>query len=545
MIAGWFYLSLSIQVMKKIIVIVTVLFAAIITMAYLYFSRLNTERKNSDSGLHAAVVNSAVVFSFQNDKSVLDLLKSQPLFPEIIGQENYAELSSLKANLLSIPAVKSLIDQQSIYISLVAADNKKIDLLYTTQISPEATAEQLMPALKSAKILIEQQQLLTKLTLADSSVYYLGVKNKVLLISSSSKPVLDVMGANFEKTNEFVDYIKSNSRLTKTSLAELYIDFASLPLLLKSTMPGKLTGELSVLKKQNSFAMFVYNYSKDKILLTGTSKTNDKDNYFQLFTDLAPQKITINNILPDNTANYSIFTISDYSRWKTLLSKWFVTQKTDQAVVKTIEQNNNRYHLDLDQVFPKYFKGQMMTFQLSTTEKLGAINLSNGDKTDQLLLELSTDYTEEIRIFRVENLLYAYFGEPFRKFKRPYYTIIDNYMVFANHASTVQSFLNSYKNNRLLINEDDYSYTINLLPNSASISFFIALNHSKNIFRKNIYLPYYSHIISIDGLKDYSSLTYQLNGDNGKFQANVLLSKPQKMTLDSLSTNIDSLIDKP
>ena len=545
MIAGWFYLSLSIQVMKKIIVIVTVLFAAIITMAYLYFSRLNTERKNSDSGLHAAIVNSAVVFSFQNDKSILDILKSQPLFSEIIGQENYAQMTSLKANLLNIPAVKNIIDQQSIYISLIPAGNKKIDLLYTTQIGQEATVDQLLPALRAANVLIEQQQTITKLTLVDSNVYYLGIKDNVLLVSSSSKPVLDVLRAKFEKNNDFATHIKSNSRLNKTSLAELYIDFGRLPLLLKSTMPGKLTGELSILDKQNSFATFVYNYSKDKVLLTGTTKINDADSYYQLFADLEPQKITINNILPDKTANYSIFTVGDYSSWKTSLDQWFVAQKTDKAIIKTIEQINNKYHLDLDQVIPKYFSGQIMTFQLNTTEKLGAINLSNGDKTDQLLLELGTEYNEEIRLFRVENLLYAYFGEPFKKFKRPYYTIIDNYMVFANHASTVQSFLNSYKNNRLLINEDDYSYTINLLPNSASISFFIALNHSTDIFRKHIYLPYYRHIISEDGLKDYASLTYQINGDNGKFQANMLLSKPQEIIPDSLSTSIDSLINMP
>ncbi len=545
MIAACFCLSLYIQVMKRILVVVIVLFTAIITMAYLYFSRLNTERENNDNDLHAAVNNSAVIFSFQNDKSILDILKSQPLFSEIIGEENYNQMVSLKNHLLNVPAINSIIDQQGIYISLVPAENRKIDLLYTTQINQDATITQLLAALKSSRALLQEEKAITRITLTDSSVFYFGVKDNLLLLSSSEKPIRNVIAAKFEKNNEFVAYIKSNSRLSKTSLAELYINFAKLPLLLKSVIPGKLTGELSILNNQNSFASLVYNYSKDKVLLTGTTKANDANNYYQLFAKLVPQKITITNILPINTANYSVFTIDNYANWKPLLDKWLLTQKTDKAIENTTKKINQKYHLDLAQVFPKYFKDQIITFQLNTTERLGAINLSNGDKTDQLLLELSTEYNEEIRLFREENLLYAYFGEPFKKFKRPYYTIIDNYLVFANNASTVQSFLNSYKNNRLLINDKRYSYTINLLPNTACISFFVDIPHSKDIFRQNIFSTYYKHIISENGLKNYSSFTYQLNGDNGKFQTNMLINKNQQINTDSLAINIDSLIIAP
>jgi len=514
-------------------------------MAYLYFSSLNTERKNNDGSIHAAVVNSAVVFSFQNEKSILEILKSQHLFSELIGENNYEQMASLKDHLLSKPRINSLINQQCIYISLIPADKRKIDILYTTQLSPDAAIVQLQAALRTAGVLIEEQKNISKISLADSSVFYLGMKENVLLLSSSKEPVLEAMAAKFDKNNEFVNYIKSNTRISKNSLAELHIDFAALPKLLKSVLPGKLTGELSILDNQNSFASLVYNYSKDKILLTGPTQNNDAHSYYQLFAGLIAQKITLTNILPANTANYSVFTMGNYGNWKPALDKWFVSQKTKEAVDDVIEKHNKKFRLDLNQVFPKYFKDQIMSFQLSTTERLGAINLVNGDKTDQLLLELSTDYDDEIRIFREENILYAYFGEPFKKFKRPYYTIIDNYMVFANNASTVQSFLNSYKNNRLLIDDTDYSSTMNLLPNTASISFFVDLKHSKDIFRRNIYLPYYRHITSKDGLIDYTSFTYQLSGDNGKFQTNVLINKKPEIKPDSLSMGVDSLSQIP
>ena len=545
MFAQCFWLSLPIQVMKKIIFLVIILFAAIITMAYLYFHRLNTERISSDSGLHAAIISSPVVFSFQNDKSVLDILKGQSLFSEIVGQANFTQMISLKEHLLSIPSINALIDQQTIYISLIPAGSKKIDLLYTTQFSQEGDAAQLLSAIKSANIKLMDDRGISKIELTDSSVFYFAIKEKVLLLSENPNPVREVLTSKFEKNNKFADFIKSSSKLSKTSLAELYINFAELPRLLESAIAGKLSGELSPLNDQNAFASFVYNFSNDKILLTGTSIVNDAGNYYQLFTNSAAQKVNITNLLPDNTANYSIFTIADYADWKLKLNKWFESQKTEKVVQNTIERARKQYHLDLDQVFPRYFGNQFITFQLSTAERVGAINLSNGDKTHQLLLELSDEHSDEIRLLKEDNLLYAYFGEPFKKFKKPFYTIIDNYMVFANHASTLQSFLNSYRNNRLLINSQEYIDTINLLPNTVCIEFFLNFKQSRNIFRKNVYLPYYRHLISEDGLKEYSSFTYQLYGENGKFQSNLLINKWHEPNSDSVAVDVDSLANRP
>ncbi|WP_449436981.1 hypothetical protein [Pedobacter steynii] len=145
------------------------------------------------------------------------------------------------------------------------------------------------------------------------------------------------------------------------------------------------------------------------------------------------------------------------------LQNWFTAKKESNRTSSILKNVSQKYHIDANQIFPKYFKDQLITFQLSTTEKIGAINLSNGEKVDQLLLDLSTDYGDGIKLLKEDDLLYVYFGEPFKKFKRPYYIIIDNYMVFANNASTIQSFLNNYKNNRLFINKESYANSVNQL----------------------------------------------------------------------------------
>ncbi|WP_214228156.1 hypothetical protein [Pedobacter sp. B4-66] len=528
--------------MKKILVIVIALFTAIITLAYMYFSGLNTQRENNDSSLYAATVNSGVIFSFQNDKSIFDILKGQNILQEVIGERNYSQLQSIKDYILSAPDLNRIIGKQNIYISLIPGKDKQIDLLYSTQINSEASKNQLINALASAKLQLDSSQKITTITLPDSAVFYLAIKGNLLLLSSAIKPVSNVLSASINDNNKFVQYIKSTSRLTKNSLAEIYINFKDLPLLLKATMPGKLNGELSVLDNRNTFASLIYNFSKEKVLLTGSTQDNELNDYYQLFSTSNAQKTTATNILPENTANYTVFAIENYATWKKNLDAWFTEKKELNATSNILKNITLNYHIDPNQIFPKYFKDQLITFQLNTAEKIGAINLSNGEKVEQLLLDLSSDYGDGIKIFKESDLLYSYFGEPFKKFKRPYYIIIDNYMIFANNVSTLQSFLNSYKNNRLLINKESYVSSVNQLPNTSNITFFIDLDNSSEIFLKNIYLPYYKHITTEKGLRNYQSFTYQLSGDNGKFQTNVLMNrKQQPLNQDSLKLENDSL----
>ena len=523
--------------MKKLIFSIIVLVTAIITVAYLYFSKLHANHSTSDVGLYAATSSSGLIFSFQNEKGITDILKEQHLFSEILGTQRYEQLSILKKKLLSLPTVNRVLENQQIYISFVPGKEQQIDFVYTTQFSTENHTPQLLHSIKASGVQIESTKDLSKITFADSSVFYLGLKENLVVVSNSEAQVASILTKNLnDKDDKFAEYIKNAKRFNSNSLAQLYINYNTLPPLLKNIITGKLNGELASLNKLDAYAALTYNYSNEKILLTGTTAVNDPNSYYNLYPDLEAKKITILNILPKNTSSYTIFAIDSYLPWKKKLDTWFSNKQEDKKITQLITNINAKYHLNLDEIFPKYFKDQLITFQLSTTEKIGAINLSNGDKLGQLLLDLSADYNEEIKTFLESDLLYAYFGQPFETFKRPFYTIIDNYLVVANHANTLESFLNSYKNNLLFINTPNYINANNQLPGNSTISFYIDHANSKEIFRKNINARFYNHLESDKGLKTYDSFTYQLSGDKGKFQTNILIDKqPDILQKDSLA----------
>ncbi len=525
--------------MKRIYIILSVLLIGIIAMVYVYFSNLNTDTNAGDLSLNAATANSGVIFSFENDKSFYEILGGQNLFQPLLGETKMASIRSLKENLIDLPEINRLIEGQKIYVAFVAGANNAIDFIISTQLKSSIKKKLSLSdvGIKNAKI--KQIGTSYELRFADSTSCFIAIDEQLVMVSNTPEAIQQSMHPKIPANHDFAAYIKANSRFSKNTLASLYLNFNKIPLLLQQVLSNKISGELEVLNKQNSFASLNYNFSREKLLFNGSTTINDADSYYQLFSKIQEQKISINTIVPDQTANYSLYAIGDYASWKKELDHWMSKQKDGEKISKTTANIRQQYGLDLNQIFPKYFKKEMIAFQLNTGEKFGAIALSNGEKVNQLLLDISASYAPDIRIFKENNIPYSYFGEPFKKFERPFFTIIDNYLVMANNASSIQVFLNSYKNDQLLINNAAYQGLADQLSSSSTISFYVGNKTSNDIFGRNLKPLYFKHYQSKEGLKVFDSFCYQLAGDNGKFLTNLLLyKKPEAVAAkaDTLQT---------
>jgi len=520
--------------MKKIVILTSALFLGVAFMAYLYFSKLGIDNDAKDLALQSATNNAALVFSFQNDKGFYDIIEGQQLIQQVLGKDKMNLLKQLKTSIIDDNLLNRYLKDQQVYISVLPDSNKTLNFLITLQIQRDNDIKKFYEQLKFKKAISENAKDLYTLKLNDSLSVYLGIHNQVLTASTSLKLIND---ANVRLTeNPFTEYIKENNRQIKNVLSHVYINFNQAPLLIKNIIAGNINGEISIFNQQNSFAVLNYNFSKEKILFNGSTELKDQHNYLKLFENTAAQNTSIQNILPDNTANYVLYAYDNYGKWLKKLNSW---QEQTKILLKTnaaIKKVKDDYRTDLNLIFTTYTKNQFILFQLSTSEKLGAISLSNGEKVKQLLLDVSADYNEDIKLFKSTDILYSYFGEPLKKFGRPYYTIVDNNLVVANNASTLQSFLNNYKNNRLLIQTPQYLDAMNQISTTSNISYYINTKNSADIFRHNIQLNFYKHLRADSGLKSFDTFCYQMSSDKNKFITNLLLNKYiQNETPDSLS----------
>lgn len=525
--------------MKKIYFTLIVLVLTMVGMAYLYFSRLNKESSYNETSLYAATANSGLVFCLQNDKSIFEILKGQDLFQHLLGEDKFNQLQLLKEKVITNSQINNLIANKDIFISFSSSKNKEIDFLISTQLNKEEDKNNLLDALKSSGIKTNVVKGIVQLKVNDSSSFYVGIAKNLLLLSNSILPVKTaLLQQSTPSSRDFMAYIKSNHKLSKNSVGNLYIDFNQLPSLIKAVLPAALNGSLAVFNKQNTYASLSYNFSKERLFFNGTSKINDQNSYYNLFTGLKPQKSSIDNLLPSSTANFTLYIINDYKSWRSSLVQWFTAHHENASIKKIIASTETKYHLNAEKIFPEYFKGQLISFQLQSGENLGAIDLSNGDKVKQLLIDISEDQSQDIKRFKLSGLLYCYFGEPFKKFGSPYYTIIDNHLVFSNQPNALQKFLNEYRNNNLLINQSDYTNLFSQLSNTANITFYVNQQNSIELVRNAVYLPYYKHFLSNKNLGGFNSFLYQLSGDQGNFQTNLLITTPPEIITETADSTL-------
>lgn len=523
--------------MRKIYLTLIILLFAMVGMVYLYFSRLNRESAYNEISLFAATANSGLVFCIHNDKSVFEILKGQDLFQQLLGEKKFSQLSLLKNKIIANPSINNLIANRNIYISFLGGEDKQIDYLISTQLNDEQDKTAFMEALRNSGIKVAPIGNLVKLTLNDSTAFFAGIKKNLLLLSGAPAPVTAAIDLNSSRDNkEFISYIKLNNKFNSNSVGNMFVDFNKVPALVQSILSRPINGNLAMLSQQNSFVALNYNFGKERLFFNGSSKINSATNYLNLFSSLAPQKNSIDNLLPDHTASYSLFCIPDYKTWRKSLDRWFLLRKENIAVKKILANTDHTYHLDPEKIFPEYFKNQLITFQLKSSESMGAINLSNGDKVKQLLLDISEDYDQDIKVFKVPEFLYCYFGEPFKKFRQPYYIIIDNYMVFANQPAALHAFLRSYSRNDLLVNTSDYINLYTQISNTATVTYYVNHDNSSDLVKNNVYRPFYNHFMAKNGLAKFTSLLYQLSGDKGLFQTNLLLNTMPEIIDESSSS---------
>lgn len=521
--------------MRKIYILLVLLTLGVTGMAYLYFSNLNREGSATDNSLSVVSAAAPVLFTFENDKSFYEILSGQQITDHIIGEEKSKLLSILREKLLNNNSVNQLIEGEKIVVGFLPGENNKVDFVMATQTKK---AQLDLSFFNKFNLSLQKKGNFHELKFGDSATFYLAINQKSVFISNSPNALNQITHTDKTKKNTFAEYIRQNIRVNKNTLANIYIDYAKLPLLLKNILNSNLTGELSIFNKQQAYASLSYNFGSDRLLLNGYTDIQNQQNYFKLFVDQKEQKISIDQLFPEQTANYTALAINDYQKWASALKELQKELKEDTKITQQEKAISEQYRIDINQTFPQYFNKQLAVLQLKSGEKMGLIEIKNGDKLGQLLLDLSSEYAPDIRIFKEPYLLANFFGEPFKKFERPFYTIIDNHFVVANYASTIQVFLNSYKNNRLLANTDDYINFKDQTSSTATIAFYINNKNSNDIFGRNLKSAYYKQYKSAKGVKDYNSFGYQLSADNGKFMSNIILLKKQtKVELDSLKSN--------
>ena len=538
--------------MKTIIGITSALFIAVLSVAYLYFSNLNVKNRSNNQILSEIPSDASVIFQHQNDQSLYDIFKDYTIFDTIVGPQKKEDIHWLTNYLMSNVTLKTVMSGQKVFLSFHPSKTDSVDFLWSMQLKEKLNEEDIRKISvsdPSNQILTfqetEQDIFLIKNKTRNRPFYFAILKgivrgsfNKDLLFRSLDK--------NSEKIDpEFIKTINEGVRKDENALVNLFINYNRQGFL-QPFFRNNLSGNFEILQSFSGFSSLSLNYKNDDLIYNGlTNILNKKNNYTRLFLNQTPVKNTIKTILPYNTSNALVYGLSSYTLFHDELSGLFKDRKELDTLNKQMGKITSETGVNPDRDLQKLWGNELSTIQLSTYENLAIIKVTNGTQMQFFLEPLSSTYSETIRKINFESLFYNYWGDPLKKYAKPFYMISDNLLILSNSPGTLQRYLKDYNSEKFLLKTESFRQFDQLVGDQSNISFILHFSNSASIL-KNLLKRNYAENFGNDkhGIKDLYALSYQLASNKDHFFTNFYTGYKKSATTPDAVLSVDSTKNK-
>ena len=535
--------------MKKIIGITTALVLIVISLAYLYFSNLNVRSRNNDRVLSEIPADASLIFQYPNDKSLYEIFLDYTVFDTIIGTKSKKELAWLKELLISKKELTELSEGQKVFLSFHPSKTDSVLFLWSIQLKQNLSINDLkntLAILSDIRISVIEKSGNAFLEIKTEELnrpFYLCIDKGIVRGSFSVELLNQSIDKKAKKISQaFIREINTGLNKDANALAHLFINYDK-PGFLKPYFRRKLSENMELFESFSGYSSLELNYKTDVMMFNGISRISSaKDSYIPIFLNQKPVKNTIKLVMPYNTASSIIYGISDYARYKKDLDLIFEARAELDTLNKQIETIKSETGINPERDMIKLWAKEISTLHLSTSESLGIIKVSDGSKLQFLLDPMSSFYSPTVRRMNYSNLFYFYFGDPMKRYSKPFFTITDNLLILSNSPSSIQRFLNDYNSGRLIYKTEAYIQFDQLVADQSNVSFVLYLNNAEILLRNSLKSNYSQTFTSKNyGLKDLYAMSFQLTSNNEYFFTNFYTAYKNKKTASEPDLLVDSI----
>ncbi|WP_303317779.1 DUF3352 domain-containing protein [Flavivirga abyssicola] len=233
------------------------------------------------------------------------------------------------------------------------------------------------------------------------------------------------------------------------------------------------SGELGkTLSNSLEFSGFSFDLDDNTIVANGITNFNSKANpYLKALKNSGTSTRSISQVAPKQTALYFSFSFSSFNEFH---NNFEAIQKENPEQFKSyldgIEKVENALKIDLKENFISWIDDEVALLQLHSTvsrsKKDIAIVLKTNDREkakqnldfilEQIRKRSPVKFKDinykgyPINFMSIKGFFKLLIGNLFKGIDKPYFTIIEDYVVFSNHPNTLKSIINSYINKETL-----------------------------------------------------------------------------------------------
>jgi len=293
------------------------------------------------------------------------------------------------------------------------------------------------------------------------------------------------------------DFINISESLQINEMFSIYINNSKL----KDLMSCYFSDNLDLAEsfgKSTTFTAANVNMHTNKLVFKGYMGINDSiSSYIRALSQNKPVRTYSHNIVSQNTALYLSLSFSDFNSFINELKKEFRNADTNQFdnYEKELEKIEKFLKIDFNKQFFSWIDNEiaMIKLQPSANSKeddmVVFINTSDINKAKQGLSEITKQIKKRspakfkeyeyrdfpINIFSVKGFFKLFLGKMFQKLDVPYFTYIDNYVVFSNSTGALMEVIDDYLLGKTLGKDETFKLIHKNFGNHSNVNIYIQM----------------------------------------------------------------------
>lgn len=286
-------------------------------------------------------------------------------------------------------------------------------------------------------------------------------------------------------------FMEAERLVAGKGLLRVFVNYAHLPQFMAIYL-GAGNEYLDMFSRSMDFAGLYFNTDDERMEMKGyTLRKDTADPYITALLNSGKHKMKAHEILSARTALYTNIGVKDpVSFMKELENAYSVHDKQlYDTYISSRKKIESLFGISLEENFLSWMDGEFAIAQSEPgllghdPELILAVRAKNikDARTNMEFIEKkikrrtpikvkTVNYKDfEINYVEMKGFFRLFFGGLFDKFEKPYYTYVDDYVVFSNKASSLLSFVEDYEQKNLLKNTPGFKNALSYLNSSSTI----------------------------------------------------------------------------
>ncbi len=397
-----------------------------------------------------------------------------------------------------------LFGDRSLYLSIHMISQTEYGILYTVDLKRIAKLKMLKTYLETilndnftlSKRAYKDQEILEVFSKQTGNILYLSfVRNQ--MIASYTHTLVEASIDQYQSPilGRDLNFLKVKGELGSSEDIHLYIQYDYLDdySLSFATNPPPAIKHLT---ENYLFSGFRFDLSDPSTISARgfTNITENNQTYLKALQKSGTAKRTIASIAPKRTAVYLSYGFEDFP---TFYENFQELKQADPAVFERYDEGvkdiEKFLKIDVEQDFASWIGNEIGVLQIQSTIEKGKNDLALVIKTDSVDLAekklgfilsqikkrtpvkfKAIDYRDHrIHFLSIKGFFKLFLGKLFADFDKPYYTIIDEYVVFSNQPNTLKGIIDAYVEIETLDTSEDYQKFITYFEEESAVFAYV------------------------------------------------------------------------